>query len=514
MILIENTQVGTAPADVKEESAFWKQVFRTIFDHYSPGQKAAVVRSWEKGEYAVFLMEEDGLKPVENHIYFKDKSLYEVKKFRKISPETGQHLFYDIVPNNMGDITVDIGGRYGQTGGTNAGADLIEGAYVAKPYPSYLYWAKAETLLRKGYMDFTEEVYDAEEEIAEVEKLFAPEDAPEGDENETVLRIAEFLGNCARQVLAETIDVDWMSSKPPFNRRQVTSARKTWNTFKNVKSVDDANNIIVKLLAITDVSFKEGKHKKRVSDFLVLETGDRKRDFDAIAQRIDQWDTIIMAMEAVLPPPEAKKGEKKKEKASPFGDITMKMAPEEENARIRKLFKIASQWKTKYVEVNCPAFEERFKKHVERRGIEVIKELIHGSRTSNWMSIIMTGLLLNPDAPITGKALGNGIYTALEFEKSRGYTDYYGSKWAGGQKAVGVIGVYKTGYGDPMYAIPGKWGSYYDKEFPKSGKDCLHAKKGDTGWRMDEIVFFHEEALVLEGLIFYSEEESALNWLY
>jgi len=36
----------------------------------------------------------------------------------------------------------------------------------------------------------------------------------------------------------------------------------------------------------------------------------------------------------------------------------------------------------------------------------------HGSRNENWWNIIKNGLQLNPNAKITGKMLGHGIYLA------------------------------------------------------------------------------------------------------
>ena len=60
------------------------------------------------------------------------------------------------------------------------------------------------------------------------------------------------------------------------------------------------------------------------------------------------------------------------------------------------------------------------------------KLLWHGSRNENWMSIISNGLILNPNAVITGKMFGQGIYFAPKSRKSFGYTSYDGSYWARG----------------------------------------------------------------------------------
>ncbi|XP_052767208.1 poly [ADP-ribose] polymerase tankyrase-like isoform X2 [Mya arenaria] len=55
--------------------------------------------------------------------------------------------------------------------------------------------------------------------------------------------------------------------------------------------------------------------------------------------------------------------------------------------------------------------------------------LWHGTATSNVLSILKNGLLVAPpEAPITGAAFGEGIYTADTFDKSSGYCSNYSSK--------------------------------------------------------------------------------------
>ena len=61
-----------------------------------------------------------------------------------------------------------------------------------------------------------------------------------------------------------------------------------------------------------------------------------------------------------------------------------------------------------------------------------VKQLWHGSKNENFHSILCSGLLLNPNASITGKMFGYGIYFAPSFAKSMGYTSIEGSYWAGG----------------------------------------------------------------------------------
>ena len=501
--------IDASTYDLTNEGVFWDRTFKEIYEGCSDGEEAIVTTD---GGWTVarFLMEDGILTPLENGIHLK-KTLYGVRKFRKIDAESGCHLFYDVIPNNMGAMTMDVGTRYGNTGGTNAGADLVEGAYVGKAFPSYLYWSKICQLEKKGYVDYTDEVYDAEEEIAALEQLFGADEDPEGDESETVLRIARFLGEAAKDAISSQMNVDWMSNKPPFNRRQVASAKKAYNLFATATTAEQANAVIQNLILITDVSFKEGKSKKKLKDFMVLPCSDKDEEKRRIDEKISEWESIIMAMEAMLPPV-TRKGEDKKV-LSPFGNTEMEMASPEENERIRKKFGVGKQFHTKLVSVTAHNFNKRYDDYKKENGITVEEEFIHGSRTPNWSSIIKNGLLLNPDAPITGKAYGYGIYTARDFEKSRGYTAYAGSKYAGGTSDVGIIGVYRCAYGKPLYPKAGQNGDY-SEQVKRAGCNCLDVLVRYSGYRMDEIVFYEEEALTLEYLMFFSENEESLGWLY
>lgn len=210
----------------------------------------------------------------------------------------------------------------------------MSGAFVLKrTYQPWFYWFKYYALLRAGYDDLTDEMYDEDEEVAELMKMFGdPEDLPVSEEDDLVLRVDDFLTKRARQAVSEAINVDWLSSKLPFNRRMVASAWKAWNKFKDVHTADAANEVIAKLIKVTDVSFEEGKSKKKLSDFLVPKVDDPKKQDELISEKIDWWESFINSMEANLPVQTEKNGQKVKV-VSPFGNITMKAADKEGHGR-------------------------------------------------------------------------------------------------------------------------------------------------------------------------------------
>lgn len=83
--------------------------------------------------------------------------------------------------------------------------------------------------------------------------------------------------------------------------------------------------------------------------------------------------------------------------------------------------------------------------------------LVHGSRLSNWRSILEKGLLLDPSkvgAPISGKMFGNGIYWANSFSKSANYCGIGGyMKHVKGQKEVICLALAEVAVGNQLECI-------------------------------------------------------------
>ena len=117
------------------------------------------------------------------------------------------------------------------------------------------------------------------------------------------------------------------------------------------------------------------------------------------------------------------------------------------------------------------------------------------------MSIILNSLQLNPNAVITGKMFGQGIYFAPSSMKSFNYTSCRGTSWANGKDDTGFMGIYAVAYGNPHDV---SMACRYSKTDLKSiGKDCVHAHAG-TQLKNDEIVFYDEDAVCLNYIVEFS----------
>lgn len=183
---------------------------------------------------------------------------------------------------------------------------------------------------------------------------------------------------------------------------------------------------------------------------------------------------------------------------------------EKEEAHIKKMMGSMSSRYLNAYRVENPETRKAFREYHEKIGKEKkIKQFWHGSRNENWWSIINTGLKLRPNAVITGKMFGYGIYFANRALKSAGYTSSYGSRWANGNQQSGFLAIYDVLYGTP-YLVDGSWnrsyGSFNFNELKKVSPDadCLHAKKGKTGLQNDEIIVYKEEQATIKYIVEFS----------
>ena len=113
-----------------------------------------------------------------------------------------------------------------------------------------------------------------------------------------------------------------------------------------------------------------------------------------------------------------------------------------------------------------------------------------------------TGLSLNPNATVTGKMFGQGLYFAPECRKSLNYMDVQGSCWNGGQRATGFCAVYAVALGK-CYEPNRVLGSSFRKEDLPHGANSVFASKHNPhlGLRNDEYIVFDQDACTIKYLL-------------
>ena len=190
--------------------------------------------------------------------------------------------------------------------------------------------------------------------------------------------------------------------------------------------------------------------------------------------------------------------------------LQIRVASEEETRLVKSHLgsSLTPQLKAVYRVINLAteaAFQDYIRKE-ERSGNAPFqtKLLWHGSRNQNWLSILQNGLVLNPNAIITGKMFGQGIYFAPSSAKSWGYTSGLGARYTEGGSETAIMGLYTTAYGKPyeVYSWAGDWNGYNYTRLKKEHPDCncVHAKADRGMLRNDEIIFYSENQVTVSFL--------------
>lgn len=130
--------------------------------------------------------------------------------------------------------------------------------------------------------------------------------------------------------------------------------------------------------------------------------------------------------------------------------------------------------------------------------------LFHGSGTENWANILVTGYMLNPDADICGKSLGNGIYQAPSAEKSAGYISGSGRWRAANGQVASFMALNEVATGNIYdYMKEGRCrpDDAEDLERIKPGANSLWYRGGYGGFAHDEVVVYREDQIRIKYLI-------------
>jgi poly [ADP-ribose] polymerase len=135
--------------------------------------------------------------------------------------------------------------------------------------------------------------------------------------------------------------------------------------------------------------------------------------------------------------------------------------------------------------------------------------LAHGSRTSNYWSILTTGLKIRPaGVPTTGSMFSNGCYWGLNAKKSIGYTSLRGSRWALGSSSKAYLLYFEVAMGNPWYIL-GRNGQYHYQDWMRYDvPNRLASHKADSVWakaglelHMDEIVTYNTNQSTIRYII-------------
>lgn len=357
-------------------------------------------------------------------------------------------------------------------------------------YPLSSFWTKYFEKIGKGYVDRTRlympevfgktspDVGSKGEEIPE-RKQAPREKASFAD------RLFDKLKQFAKKAVRDA------QVKVPVTPEIIQAAKADLDEMRNAAGNKDAAGFNLALLDIISilqrpVATGDGTGVKRL---LAADSGD-------FARIISRESDLLQAMEGSV------MGNRPSDKNGAFEEIGIEVykANQKQQKQVLKHLSPDLHGKVKNIYRVIPkAQKKRFDAYLKEREISNVRLLWHGSRNENWLSIIRNSLVLNPDAIITGKMFGQGIYFAPSSSKSWNYTSFIGTSWANGTSNTAFMGLYAVAYGKP-YDVD-TWDPYIDyRTETRNGFDCLHAHAG-ASLRNDEIVFYDEAAVLLDYVV-------------
>ena len=393
----------------------------------------------------------------ENHFLIQNTGKLPTKYLVCIDSKKNSYKFYRIEDTNDGKIRV----TYGRIG-ANSNEVFGERNYV---YDKDMYWLKYKEKLSKGYVDKSD-IY-----LSDFENTTNP-DVIEREPETASYQLYKILRYYARL----TVEESCMNVK--VTQKMIDVSKQYLNTLYEQRSVEDFNDVLLELLSVSP---------RRVRDVKTL----LAHNENELPKIIEREENLVNAMYALLGNNRASYTDFSNYETEVFV-ATDKQKKEVMNHLSSKLQK---QVKNIYRVIN-KKHKERFHNYIKENDIKKVIRLWHGSRNENWYSIVLNGLLLAPNAVITGKMFGNGIYFAPKCEKSWNYTSYHGTYWARGNSNKAFMGLYSVAYGNPLDTFSA---NRYSKSM-LGDRNCVHAHAGDA-LRNDEIIFYDEAAVLLDYIV-------------
>lgn len=403
-----------------------------------------------------------------------------------VDPEKNHNKFYRMV---------DLGNRkwgafYGRVGESQG--ESVYSNHINKPYEynDYMYGIKLWEKLVKGYKDKTECHVDKNNESSVKERTYS--DIADKFVADLIKKLMEFAN--------ETISKNYTVGAESVTAAMITEAKKEIEKLKKVKTVKVFNKHLLELMHIIPRRI-DGYGAFGVKSMM----SDKTEDFEDI---ITREENLLDIMEGQVNISQNNHDDKKDDEEKDLlkaMNLEIRLANDGEISEVRKNLPDDLRSKLKNVyRITNTVTQKRFNELVKREHCAVTKLLWHGSKNENWIHILQQGLLLRPNAAITGKMFGQGIYFAPSAKKSWGYTSYMGSYWAKGTSNTAYMGLYETAYGKPfeVYDTHLFYGGFNKSDLKRyaPGCGCVHAKADRGMLRNDEIIFYDESCMTIKYL--------------
>jgi poly [ADP-ribose] polymerase len=394
----------------------------------------------------------------------------------KVEPNANNNKYYRMIDNGNGTFTAQYG---------RIGVEKFQTAtYSISQWNSKL---NEKLSSKKGYIDQTRLVAETTVKAKKNKDYIDIESV-------SISQIVARLQAMAKQAIQDNYTI----SSNKVTQAMIDEAQITLNNLIQTSTLKDFNKVLVDLFQIIP------RKMKKVADCLA----DSDKDYANILQREQDLLDVMrgqVIQQAIV--------EEEVEEDKPLSNQTIldamglrfeELVPADVVLIKQNLGSASNKYHQGWRVTNLRS-QERFDKFIAENKIQNKKLLWHGSRNENWWSIVNTSLVLRPNAVISGKMFGYGIYFAPKAEKSLGYTSLSGSYWAGGNSNSAFMSLYDVAYGK-AYDVHSFDSKYYDFNYEKlqqncTGANCLHAHSGNGMLRNDEIIVYKEDQLTIKYLV-------------
>lgn len=386
-----------------------------------------------------------------------------------INPESNNYKYYHMNPTSRG-IEVDYG-RIGLSAGEAFGKKSVQ-----TPYEPSLYWVRYYEKLSKGYIDNSSAYLTVTPKRTPKKKAPATSnDTPVNTVSEAEASLYNILFAYSKNYIKTNL-ID-----QTITIGQVRNAKKIFRALCERKTIKGFNKQLMNLMQISP---------RRVRDISTL-LAFKESDFSRI---IDREESLILSMEAML-----SNGETPIAKQGGFNNkIEVYIATDKQKEEVMRHLSADLQSKVDTVYRVIPVEQKKkFDQYLADNNIKTVKQMWHGSKNENWLSIIENSLSLSVGVA-HGRMFGDGLYFAPSAKKSWGYTSYMGTYWASGRSDTAFMGLYAVAYGKPVDVHYSE--RFTEAELKRRGYNCVHAHAGPA-LRNDEIIFYNESAIVLNYIV-------------
>lgn len=350
-------------------------------------------------------------------------------------------------------------------------------------YPMSKWNQKYNEKIRKGYADVTA--------LVETAKKANPADEFKPIEDADIAEVIDFLAEMSRQILAKNYSVSLDAVTPEM----VDEAQYILNRLAAQRDKWEFNNVLLQLFQALP------REMSQVQGYMMS-------DYSEKAKIISREQDLLDVMRGQIVRTTAKALKKTADSDQTILDaigVSMRPVSDREASDIKRHLGRQSEHYYRAWRVVNDRTQKAFDNYMEANASCERKMLWHGSKNENWLNILKTGLVLNPNAVATGKMFGMGIYFAPSASKSVGYTSLTGSYWAGGTSSRAFMAVMDVACGKPfdIYDNPYAWSGLNAQNLDRhcKGANYVFAHKDKGMLRNDELVVYNEAQVTIHYLV-------------